>query len=63
MRYSRVKVQAGTLQVLPVCTEPIDRYKYTSEQEASISLSKTRVCCKLKNAVKLRFYSALPSCQ
>ena len=31
-------------------------------QKAGISLNKTRVCCKLKNAVKLRFYSALPYC-
>ena len=30
----------------------------TPEQKAGISLNKTQVCCKLKNVVKLRFYSA-----
>ena len=34
----------------------------TSEHMAGISLDKTRVCCKLKNAVKLRFYSASLYC-
>ena len=34
----------------------------TPEQKAGISLNKTRVCCKLKNVVKLRFYSASPYC-
>ena len=34
----------------------------TPEQKAGISLNKTRVCCKLKNVVKLRFYSASPDC-
>ena len=34
----------------------------TSEHKAGISLDKTRVCCKLKNAVKLRFYSASLYC-
>ena len=34
----------------------------TPEQKASISLNKTRVCCKLKNVVKLRFYSTSPDC-
>ena len=35
----------------------------TPEQLAGISLNKTRVRCKLKNVVKLRFYSASPYCQ
>ena len=34
----------------------------TPEQKAGISLNKTRVCCKLKNVVKLRFYSTSPDC-
>ena len=34
----------------------------TPEQMAGISLNKTRVCCKLKNVVKLRFYSTPPDC-
>ena len=32
------------------------------EQKAGISLNKTRVGCKLKNVVTLRFYSASPHC-
>ena len=34
----------------------------TPEQKAGISLNKTRVCCKLENVVKLRFYSTSPDC-
>ena len=34
----------------------------TPEQKAGISLNKTRVCCKLKNVVKLHFYSTSPDC-
>ena len=32
----------------------------TPEQKAGISLNKTRVCCKLKNVVKV--YSTSPDC-
>ena len=34
----------------------------TPQQKAGISLNKTRVCCKLKNVGKLRFYSTSPDC-